>query len=70
MTGENTSLNKVDELCVNTLRFLGSTRRPKKTIVCLSVKPIPNPAGAGKVVERWDVLQVIPDGSAHEDGMF
>jgi predicted SnoaL-like aldol condensation-catalyzing enzyme len=25
---------------------------------------------AGKVVEHWDVLQVIPDKSAHDNGMF
>ena len=25
---------------------------------------------AGKVVEHWDVLQVIPEVSAHDNGMF
>ena len=25
---------------------------------------------AGKVVEHWDVLQVVPDKSAHDNGMF
>ena len=24
----------------------------------------------GKVVEHWDVLQVIPESSAHDNGMF
>ncbi|MDC1142182.1 nuclear transport factor 2 family protein [Planctomycetota bacterium] len=24
----------------------------------------------GKVVEHWDVLQIVPDESAHENGMF
>ncbi len=26
--------------------------------------------GAGKVVEHWDVLQVVPEHSAHQNGMF
>ena len=26
--------------------------------------------GAGKVVEHWDVLQVVPKHSAHQNGMF
>lgn len=25
---------------------------------------------AGKIVEHWDVLQVLPDESAHQNGMF
>lgn len=25
---------------------------------------------AGKIVEHWDVLQVVPDRSAHDNGMF
>ena len=25
---------------------------------------------AGKIVEHWDVLQVVPDHSAHDNGMF
>ena len=24
----------------------------------------------GKIVEHWDVLQVVPDSSAHDNGMF
>ena len=26
--------------------------------------------GGGKVVEHWDVLQVIPEEFAHDNGMF
>ena len=26
--------------------------------------------GDGKVIEHWDALQVIPDGSANSNGMF
>ena len=26
--------------------------------------------GAGRVVEHWDVLQVVPDSSANDNGMF
>ena len=43
---------------------------PTKAICC---EPLGSPTrfdDDGKIVEHWDVLQVVPDRSAHDNGMF